>query len=59
MRHILLGEMVRNNQKTIRENCEKQNKFSENRKKWVYSKCAENGFNRTMEGVPTGMENGL
>jgi hypothetical protein len=51
--------MVQNNQKTIRENCEKQNKFSENRKKWVNSKFAENGFDRTMEGVPTDMENGL
>jgi hypothetical protein len=51
--------MVQTNQKKICKNYEKQNKFAGNIKKWVYTKCAEFRFDRTMEGVTTDMENGL
>jgi hypothetical protein len=55
----LLGEMVHTNQKKICKYYKKQNKFTGNSRKWVYSKCAEFWFDRTMEGVSTDMENGF
>jgi hypothetical protein len=48
-----------NQAEKICENYEKQNKFAGNSRIWVYSKCAEFRFYRTMEGVTTDMKNGF
>jgi hypothetical protein len=51
--------LVHTNQKKYVKIIEKQNKFAGNSKKWVYGKCAEFRFDRTLKGVIIDVDNGF